>query len=143
MSPSIRHIGLVVADFEAAIRFWCETMGFSISRQMKESGVHIDKMMSLNNVEVTTAKLTDPNGNLLELLHFTSHPDRNDWIGKPYSTGLTHIALTVDNIDLMYERLQGRELFFLAAPQMSPDGRVKVTYARGPEGIILELVEEL
>ena len=28
-------------------------------------------------------------------------------------------------------------------PQISEDGRVKVVYARGPEGIFIELVEEL
>jgi hypothetical protein len=28
-----------------------------------------------------------------------------------------------------------------AEPQFSPDGHVKVIYARGPEGVLLELVE--
>lgn len=139
----IRHVGIVVKDLESALEFWCETMGFQVFRKMDESGTHIDNMMCLNDVKVTTVKLGDVNGNLIELLNFTSHPDVKSWEGKPHSTGLTHIALTVSDIEGLYCSLRNNVLDFFAPPQESPDGLVKVTYARGPEGIILELVEEL
>ena len=83
----------------------------------------------------------DPNGNLLELLHFISHPDKNQWFGHPYSTGFTHIALTVCNVDEMCECLRNVGLDIPIQPQCSPDGSVKVIYVRGPEGILIELVE--
>ena len=143
MISSIRHVGLVVSDLDNALQFWCETMGFEISRQMEEAGPHLDAMMGLNDVRVTTVKLTDPDGNLLELLWFASHPDKEKWAGEPYSTGLTHIAMTVSDLAEVYNRLREKGVTFSAPPQRSPDGRVNVTYARGPEGIILELVEEL
>jgi catechol 2,3-dioxygenase-like lactoylglutathione lyase family enzyme len=143
MSSTIRHIGVVVSDFDKALKFWCGTMGFVIERQMEETGPHLDAMMGLNDVRVTTAKLADSNGNLLELLWFTSHPDKKQWLGEPYSTGLTHIALTVSDLNEAYDRLRDKDVAFFAPPQRSPDGRVNVTYARGPEGVILELVEEL
>ena len=143
MSSTIRHVGVVVSDFEKALKFWCETMGFVIARQMEETGPHLDAMMGLNDVRVTTAKLADSQGNLLELLWFASHPDKKQWLGEPYSTGLTHIALTVSDLDAAYNQLREKDVTFFAPPQRSPDGRVNVTYARGPEGVILELVEEL
>ena len=143
MIVGMRHVGLVVADLDNSIKFWCETMGFSVSRQIEESGPHIDAMMGLENVRVITSKLTAPDGSLLELLCFKSHPDRDKWDGTPYSTGLTHIALTVDDLDETVSRLKKVGVSFPAMPQRSPDGRVKVIYATGPEGVLLELVESI
>lgn len=143
MITAIRHTGLVVTDLPKALEFWCGLLGFAVSRQMDESGPHIDAMMGLKDVRVTTAKLSAPDGNLLELLKFHSHPDKPEWQGSPYSTGLTHIALTVRNLDEAYGRLQDAGVRFSAKPQFSPDGRAKVIYAQGPEGVLLELVEEL
>jgi catechol 2,3-dioxygenase-like lactoylglutathione lyase family enzyme len=141
MIAAIRHTGLVVADLERSIKFWCDVMGFVVFRQMKESGPHIDAMMGLKDVSVTTAKLAAPDGNLLELLCFHSHPDKQRWEGRPYSTGLTHIALTVKDLDETLRRLKQFGGSIPAKPQFSLDGQVKVIYATGPEGILLELVE--
>lgn len=143
MITHIRHTGLVVADLEAALRFWCDLLGFKVARRMDEAGQHIDAMMGLEGVQVTTVKLAAPDGNLVELLYFHSHPDQPAWIGTPYSTGFTHIALTVDDLDAACQRLAGAGATFSAPPQTSPDGSAKVTYCRGPEGVLLELVEVL
>jgi catechol 2,3-dioxygenase-like lactoylglutathione lyase family enzyme len=141
MTIAIRHVGLVVADLEMSLKFWCDTMGFVVSRQMEESGPYIDGMLGLKDVRVTTVKLAAPDGNLLELLHFHSHPDKQHWEGKPYSTGFTHIALTVQDLDETLRRLKRVGATVPAEPQLSPDGQVKVIYASGPEGVLLELVE--
>ena len=84
-----------------------------------------------------------PDGQLVELLRFHSHPDSAQWNGTAYSTGLTHIALTVDNLDQLLVKLKQAGVSTPASPQHSPDGDVKVIYAKGPEGILLELVEVL
>jgi catechol 2,3-dioxygenase-like lactoylglutathione lyase family enzyme len=141
MISAIRHVGIVVADLDRALSFWCDLLGFCIVRKMDESGPHIDAMMNLRDVRVTTVKLAAPDGHLIELLNFHSHPDTPCWLGKPYSTGFTHIALTVENLDSAYERLEQAGVTFPAMPQQSPDGSVKIIYAQGPEGVLLELVE--
>lgn len=143
MISSIRHTGLVVADFERALHFWCDILGFKVVKQLDESGAHIDAMMGLTDVHVTTAKLAAPDGNLIELLHFNSHPEQPRWNGKPYSTGFTHIALTVRDLDRFISKLTQEGVSFPAPPQHSPDGSVRVIYAQGPEGVLLELVELL
>lgn len=143
MITQIRHVGLVVADLERALAFWCDLLGFRVAKRMDESGTHIDAMMGLKDVRVTTAKLAAPDGNLIELLHFHSHPDQPAWTGTPHSTGFTHIALTVDDLDAVCKKLAQAGVFFFAPPQRSPDGYAKVTYCRGPEGVLLELVEVL
>jgi catechol 2,3-dioxygenase-like lactoylglutathione lyase family enzyme len=143
MIRAIRHAGLVVADLDRALHFWCDVLGFKVTKQMEESGPHLDAMMGLAGVRVTTVKMAAPDGNLLELLRFHSHSDKPNWAGTPYSTGFTHIALTVDNLDQLVTQLVQEGVRFPAPPQHSPDGYAKVVYAQGPEGVLLELVEVL
>jgi catechol 2,3-dioxygenase-like lactoylglutathione lyase family enzyme len=143
MITQIRHTGLVVVDLEKALYFWRDVLGFQVARQMEESGPHIDAMMGLQNVRVTTVKLTAPEGGMIELLHFHSHPDRPVWTGTPHSTGFTHVAMTVADLEAICKKLAAEGVTFFAPPQLSPDGCVKVTYCQGPEGVLLELVEIL
>lgn len=139
----IRHTGLVVADLEGALHFWRDILGFTVAVQMDESGPHIDAMLGLKNVSLTTSKLQAPEGGMIELLHFHSHPDKPSWEGGPHSTGFTHVAITVKDLDDLFRKLRRAGVTFFAPPQRSPDGKVKVTYCRGPEGVLLELVELL
>ena len=143
MICAIRHTGLVVHNLERALHFWCDILGFKVVKQMDEAGSHIDAMMGLEDVQVTTAKLSAPDGALIELLHFRSHQDSPRWSGTAYSTGFTHIALTVSDLDQLIEKLILEDVTFPGPPQYSPDGSVKVIYAQGPEGVLLELVEVL
>lgn len=143
MITAIRHTGLVVADLQRALAFWRDLLGFKVVREMEESGPHIDAMMGLTDVRVTTVKMAAADGNLIELLYFHSHPDKPAWQGHPFSTGFTHIALTVEDLDQACEKLIAAGVEFAAGPQYSPDGLAKVTYGRGPEGVLLELVEVL
>jgi len=143
MIDAIRHVGLVVADLDSSLSFWCDILGFRVISKIDESGPHIDAMMGLKDVDVTTAKLAAPDGNLVELLCFRSHPDKSRWEGRPYSTGLTHVSLTVRSMKTAVTKLSKHGVRFPNFPQRSPDGKVVVTYAIGPENVLLELVEEL
>lgn len=141
MITAIRHTGLVVADLDGALDFWCNVLGFKVIKKMEETGPHIDAMMGLLGVRVTTAKLAAPDNSLIELLHFHSHPDKPNWNGNPFSTGFTHVALTVEDLDDCCNKLSAAGVTFPATPQFSPDGYAKVIYAKGPESVLLELVE--
>ena len=80
---------------------------------------------------------------MVELLYFHSHPDQQIWIGRPFSTGITHIALTVADIDKVASKIRQVGGNLPGEPQISPDGKVKVVYASAPDGVLLELVEPL
>ena len=141
MITQIRHTGLVVADLDRALRFWRDLLGLQVVDRQEEAGPHLDAMMGLKDVRVTTVKLAAPHGSLIELLNFHSHLDQPAWTGTPYSTGFTHLALQVDDVAAVCHKLAEAGVTFNAPPQRSPDGRVDVTYCRGPEGVLLELVE--
>ena len=51
--------------------------------------------------------------------------------------------MTVGNMDMAFKKLTDAGVVFPAPPQYSPDGAVKVIYCKGPEGVLLELVERL
>jgi lactoylglutathione lyase len=138
---AVRHTGIAVADLDHVLGFWCGALGFQVERRMEEYGPDLDAVLGLDRVRVTTVKLTAPDGGRVELLQFQSHPDGPEWTGTPYSTGLTHVALTVEDIEAVCTRID--DYGYQSGPLCeSSDGRVKMTYCRGPEGVLLELVEE-
>ncbi len=142
MNTSIRHTGLVVNDLEYSIKFWVEIMGFEIIKKINEKGDIVSNLIGLKNTDVITVKMKSKNNTILELLKFNSHKDilKNK---LPYNLGFTHIALNVQNIDKIMKKISAFGIKNNNFPQISEDGSVKVVYARGPEGIFIELVEEL
>ena len=61
----------------------------------------------------------------------------------PYSNGLTHIALTVDDLEDTIDKISKFKNVKPNIPVISPDGKVKVVYVRCIEGLLIEFVEEL
>jgi len=125
------------------MEFWIENLGFKETRRMEESGPTTETILQLRSVVLTTVKLSDSLGNVVELLKFHSHEDKPQWSGHVYSTGLTHIALSVVDLEEEYRRLSASGVTFFDKPQTSVDGKVKSIYCSGPEGLLLELVEEI
>ena len=144
MTAQLRHTGIVVSDLDAALHFYGELLGFETVRRAGESGAALDNVLALDGTQVTTVKMAAGNGQI-ELLHFDSparQAKRNGQLAAD-SLGLTHIALTVDDLDATYARLEAAGVRFNAPPQVSADGRVKLTYCRDPDGSFVELVEVL
>ena len=140
MIKEVRHIGIVVNNMENSLKFYRDLLGLKIIRDMDEHGNYIDNMLSLDNVQVRTIKMSADIGNtLIELLDFKSHTD--DEIRNFYTIGSSHVALTVDNLDDLYKHLSANNVRFNAPPQKSPDGLVKVTFCNDPDGTPVELVE--
>jgi catechol 2,3-dioxygenase-like lactoylglutathione lyase family enzyme len=138
----VRHIGIVVKNIENSLKFYQDLLGLKIIRDMNEQGSHLDNMLSLDNVEVRTVKLSiNENITLIELLEFKSHNDNE--VRNFYTIGASHVAFTVKNIEKLYEELSKKDIKFNAPPQKSPDGFVKVTFCKDPDGTPIELVEML
>lgn len=143
MIKDIRHTGIVVADLEASLYFYRDLLGFQVAKQMEEAGDYIDKISGLKNVKVTTVKLAADDGNLIELLHYHSHPRKAGDNKEICLIGVSHVAFTVEDLDAEYQRLTKAGVQFNSPPQFSPDGYAKVTFCRAPDGVLIELVELL
>lgn len=142
MITAFRHTGIVVSNLEASMRFYVELLGFYVVRQAQEFGEHLDKLLGLEHVRVTTVKMAAPDGGMIELLHFESHP-RDVFIRLGLSDiGISHIALTVDDLDADYARLRAAGVPFTCAPQWSVDSRHRLAFCRDPDQNFIELVQE-
>ena len=139
-----RHTGLVVRDLDHSLAFYRDVLGLEVLRRMTEHGDYIDRVVGINNVQLEWAKLKAPDGSIVELLEYQSHPAKAPLENAASNRlGCSHIAFTVADVDEMCRKLQGQGFHCNSAPQTSPDGLAKVMYCHDPDGIILELVQEL
>ena len=140
---SIRHSGLVTKNLKKSLEFWKGILKFKIKKDLIEIGKNLSEIFGIKNLKVRTIKLADKNGNLIELLYFLNAPKRKKQIFFPYSTGLTHISVTVKNIEKTYKSLKKSKYHYKSKPLVSSDGKVLMTYCKTPENCFLEIVEEL
>ena len=142
MNIRVRHTGIVTENLTKSLEFWQKYFGFKKIKDNNEYGETIDKVLGYKNVKVRTVKLKDSSNALIELLFFKNRPKTKKNLLSPYSNGITHISITVKNIDKIYDKLK-KKIRFNSKPLISHDGNVKMTYCKTPEGAFLELVEEL
>jgi catechol 2,3-dioxygenase-like lactoylglutathione lyase family enzyme len=133
----------VVNDLERTKDFWINSLGFKLHIEAKEESPYIDDLLAIKDPKLTTVKLIDSKGFIIELLKFESYRVDQSWSGDLKTTGLTHIALTVDNLDELVGNLKNQSYQTLSEIKTSPNKKVKVVFVRGPEAVMLELVQEL
>ena len=143
MILDVRHTGIVVSNLAKSIDFYTRILGFQIVSQKDEPGHFIDKILGLSGAELTTVKMRASGNQMVELLYFRSHQKRKNRTKSLTSMGITHFALTVDNVDHSYGRLAGLGVQFISPPETSPDGQARVTFCKDPEGTLIELVQVL
>ena len=136
-------MGIVVNDLERSKDFWINSLGFKLHIEAKEESPYIDDLLAIKEPNLTTVKLIDSKGFIIELLKFESYQVDQSWSGNLKTTGLTHIALTVNNLDELVGNLKNQNYQTLSEIKTSPNKKVKVVFVKGPETIMLELVQEL
>lgn len=142
----IRHSGIVVLDMDSAIPFYRDVLGMVVYWDQVEDWAGLARAFKLPKVSVRTVKMSpDPTDNKytgIELLQF-SEPSHSKSVGSRtlQSLGCTHLAIQVGNLDLVRSRLIEKKFDFIAEPEMSPDGNVRLAFCNAPEEVFLELVE--
>ena len=142
MIKDIRHTGIVVVDLRSSLYFYRDLLGFRIEKEKQEKSEFIDKILGLSGAEITTVKMVSPHGQMIELLKYHTHSEKQK-PRKIYEIGISHLAFTVDDLDMKYERLKDKGIKFISSPRLSPDKYAKVAFCRAPEGTFIELVEVL
>lgn len=128
---------------DASISFY-ENLGLTVWKREVESGGFISHVVGMDNAVVETAKLKVPDGSLLELLEYKSHPAESMMSLYPANKhGCSHVAFTVEAIEEMALKVVHGGGSIVNAPVLSANGLVKVMYCHDVDGILIELVEEL
>jgi catechol 2,3-dioxygenase-like lactoylglutathione lyase family enzyme len=139
----IDHIGVVVNDFEAAKQFFLD-LGFVVQGESSEKSDLLDKIVGVENAHSQLAFLATPDGQTrLELTKFLN-PSEEVVPAEPqmYAHGYKHIALVVEGIDEIVAGIKEKG-FDIFVDVYNFQNVYKLCYLRGPEGIIVELAEEL
>jgi len=139
----IDHIGVVVDDLAVAKAFFLD-FGFTIQGEAEEQSELLDKVVGLKGAKSHIVFLQAPNNQItLELTKFI-HPADEPTPKETfmYSRGIKHIAFVVENIEEIVATVKqkGWEVF---VDVYNYENTYKLCYFRGPENIILELVEQL
>ena len=139
----IDHLGIVVQDLPAAKAFFLD-FGLQMEGEGKAEGEWVDRIVGLHDVDVDYVMLQTPDGEAkIELIKFNRPPEEKGLQGPPANTlGMRHIAFVVEDIEALVAKLEkkGAELF---GEIVNYENVYKLCYVRGPEGIILELAEEI
>jgi catechol 2,3-dioxygenase-like lactoylglutathione lyase family enzyme len=140
----VRHLGLVVSNIDKSLEFYHDLLGLHIQGKTDEKGSFISKILSHENVELKTVKLSaDDNSTRIELLQFKNPKNVKTKKNDLFEPGLTHFSLTVKNLDELYLRLKNLKIEFNYPPIISPNGTLKVAFCRDFEGNYVELIEEI
>ena len=143
MIKAVRHTGVVVRDLEKSTEFYC-ALGFVEDNRAIEEGDFIDTVVGLQNTKLEWVKLKAPDGYLLELLQYHSHPEKKE-IAKQKSSqlGCSHLAFSVDDIDSICEKIEKIGGSVVNLPGLTKDKKIKVAYCHDIEGNLMEIVEVL
>ena len=137
----IHHINIVVSDLDAAVAFF-SLLGFSLRRSKRISGKWLDAVTGFDTVKAEYRALASPGSPVtIELLRFiTPPPGEAAGTGEANRIGYRHIAVAVDDIRKRRSELEAAGVEFISEVQTNSYGAL-MCYARGPDGILVELLQ--
>ena len=136
------NVLIVVDDLDAVISFFVE-LGMELEGKGPIEGRWVERVIGIDDVRQDVAMLRTPDGHgRLELFEYL-HPDAIETEPtRPNDIGMHRVAFSVDDIDDALEiaaRHGCRPLRGVA----TYEDIYKLTYVRGPSGILVMLAEEL
>ena len=138
------NVLIVVDDLEAAKAFFVE-LGMELEGETTVEGPSVDRLIGLQNVRATIALLRTPDGHgRIELDKFNAPAAVGvEPKNAPVNTlGIHRIMFAVDDIEEVVARLRAHGAELLGEVVQYED-MYRLCYIRGPEGIIVALVEQL
>ncbi len=137
------HVGIVVADLEPAVAFFVE-LGLELEAEDSVEGRWVDRIVGLDGVRADIAFLRTPDGhNHVELVKFHSPAATGAEQKAPANAlGIRHLTFAVDDVENVLARLRAHGAELVGHLEQYEDS-YRLCYIRGPEGIIIELAEQL
>lgn len=144
MIHGIHHVAISTGDIERALGFYRDLLGFEVvwGGGWRPGTEVADRITALDGSAARQVMLRKGNA-YFELFEYAAPAPRPGDPKRPVNDhGITHVCLDVTDLDAEYERLTAAGVEFHCEPQEIGGGSgVRTTYARDPDGNVVELQE--
>ena len=138
------HTGITVSNVERSLQFWRDVLGFELSHTAHQTGELAREITGVAGAEIKLAVLKTPGGHKIELLQYLAPPDRKHANTRPCDVGHVHVALLVDDLDAVLEKIAASGWNAAGKPQtlkIGPNAGKRVVYVRDPDGTTIEFMQ--
>ncbi|KYH45728.1 VOC family protein [Branchiibius sp. NY16-3462-2] len=142
MPITLENVGIAVRDIEEAVAFFTD-LGLSVLGRDEVSGEWSDTAVGLDGNHAKIAKLQTPGGQgTLELFEYLDDLAIETTPTLPNEIGMHRVAFSVDDIEESLAIAARHGCYPLRGVATYGDS-YKLTYLRGPSGIIVMLAQDL
>jgi len=142
---SADHTGITVSNLERALAFWRDVLGFEFSHRAHQKGERPEQITGIKGADLKLAVLKTPSGHKIELLEYFAPPDRKHEASlRPCDLGHVHVALIVDDLDAVLQKIADSGWKAAGRPQTltsGPNAGKRVVYVRDPDGTTIEFMQ--
>jgi catechol 2,3-dioxygenase-like lactoylglutathione lyase family enzyme len=139
------HTGITVSNLESSLMFWRDVLGFEFSHRAHQEGEMAEQITGVKGAELKLAVVKAPGGHKIELIEYLAPADRKrDAHLRPSDVGHVHVALTVENLKPLLEKIAASGWKAAGNPQTltaGPNAGKRVIYVRDPDGTTIEFME--
>ncbi|CAB4692366.1 MAG: VOC family protein [Actinobacteria bacterium] len=142
MPITLENVAIAVRDLEATIAFFTD-LGLTVLGRDEVSGEWTDTAVGLDGNHAKIAMLQTPDGHgRLELFEYLHPAAIETEPTRPHEIGMHRVAFSVDDLDEALASAARHGCYPLRGVATYED-IYRLTYVRGPSGIIVMLAEEL
>ena len=137
------HTGITVSNVEHSLAFWRDVLGFELSHTPHHTGKLASEVTGVPGAEIKIAVLKGY-GHKIELLEYLAPADRRRVELRPCDVGHVHVALIVDNLDTVLQKIAASGWEAAGKPQTltaGPNAGKRVVYVRDPDGTTIEFMQ--
>jgi catechol 2,3-dioxygenase-like lactoylglutathione lyase family enzyme len=139
------HTGITVSNLERSLAFWRDVLGFELSHTAHQTGEMASEITGVAGAEIKLAVVKVPGGHKIELLEYLAPPERKRHVDlQPCDVGFVHVALTVDDLNAIFNAINASGWEAAGKPQTlraGPNAGKRVVYVRDPDGTTIEFMQ--
>ena len=141
--PRFDHVGVVVDDLDGVTAFFLG-LGFELEWRGQVGGNVVDKINGLDGVRAELAMVRAPDSSgKLELVKYHAPSDEERPRSSPANRpGFRHVCVEIEDLNATVDGLRDKD-FGLVGEVQDDEGFYRLCYVRGPEGLIVELAEQI
>lgn len=150
MLKAIIHVGITVSNMERSLAFYRDILGLNFQGELFMEGEATEKLFRKKGCKAKVAYLNGSDNLVappVELIQFLPLVNKNT-NANLFTPSISEICFEVASLEKEYLRLKNAGVEFLSEPQdfdftLAGFGKSRAVYFKDPDGIILELLENI